>query len=192
VTATVKRLAAAPVVPDAELLARLSEGDLDALGQLYDRWERDVRRFVQRLGVRPHDADDIVQLTFLDLAKSAVRYDGRSAARAWILGVAAIVVRRHRRSIARLFQGVAGAVFESRRPAPRQPDEAFTAEEEQHRFRDALEKLSPKKREVFVLVTMEGASGEEAAAALGIPVATVWTRLHHARKELREMLGGES
>ncbi len=48
----------------------------------------------------------------------------------------------------------------------------------------ALAALSPKKREVIVLVTIEGLSGEEVASLLAIPVATVWTRLHHARREL--------
>ena len=49
---------------------------------------------------------------------------------------------------------------------------------------EALASLSEKKREVVVLVTIEGMSGEEVAALLGIPVATVWTRLHHARREM--------
>ena len=41
---------------------------------------------------------------------------------------------------------------------------------------------------VFVMIVIEGAPGEEVAAALGLPLATVWTRLHHARRELREHL----
>jgi RNA polymerase sigma-70 factor (ECF subfamily) len=41
---------------------------------------------------------------------------------------------------------------------------------------------------VFVLVTLEGMSGEEASAVLGIPINTVWTRLHHARRALRAAL----
>jgi RNA polymerase sigma-70 factor (ECF subfamily) len=55
-------------------------------------------------------------------------------------------------------------------------------------MRRALFELSPKKREVFVLVALEGLSGEEVATTLGIPVNTVWTRLHHARSELRHAL----
>ena len=51
--------------------------------------------------------------------------------------------------------------------------------------------LSEKKREAFVLVTLEGLSGEEAAQALGVPVNTLWTRLHHARLELSAAIGEE-
>jgi RNA polymerase sigma-70 factor (ECF subfamily) len=53
------------------------------------------------------------------------------------------------------------------------------------RLQRAIDKLSDKKREVFVLITVEGLSGQDAAEVLNIPVNTVWTRLHHARLELR-------
>lgn len=178
----------AGIAPESALVERLAAGDLDALGKLFDRLEPDVRRFVQRLGVQASDADDLVQLTFLDVSRSAARFDPRLSGRAWVLGIAAIHVRRHRRSMARLLRAAAAHVFEAKRPEARTPDVAFESEESQARFREALEKLSDKKREVFVMVAMEGASGEEAAAAFGIPVATVWTRLHHARKELRATL----
>jgi RNA polymerase sigma-70 factor (ECF subfamily) len=104
------------------------------------------------------------------------------------MGIAAIHVRRHRRSVARLLRAAAAHVFEARRPDVRTSDDLYESEESQARFRKALEKLSDKKREVFVMVAMEGASGDEAAAAFGIPVATVWTRLHHARKDIRASL----
>lgn len=188
-TLAAKRTTAPAVASESALVERLAAGDLEALGKLFDRFESDVRRFVQRLGVQPSDADDLVQLTFLDVAKSAARFDPKCSARAWIMGVAAIHVRRHRRSVARLLRAAAAHVFEARRPDVRTPDASFESEQEQARFRKALEQLSDKKREVFVMVAMEGASGEDAAAAFGIPVATVWTRLHHARKELRAALG---
>ena len=53
---------------------------------------------------------------------------------------------------------------------------------------NALAELSAKKREVFVMVALEGVPPEAAAEALGIPIRTVWTRLHHARRELRARL----
>lgn len=180
------------IVADDELVARVADGKLDALGELFDRYQPDVRRLVYRLGVSAGDVDDVVQLTFLDLVKAAPRFDGRATARSWIFGIAAMVVRRHRRTLRRWMADLAGNVFESRRVAPQTPHDAFERGEEQHRFERALASLPDKKREVFVMVTMEGASGEEAAAALGVPLATVWTRLHHARLALRESLGAPS
>ena len=51
-----------------------------------------------------------------------------------------------------------------------------------------LEGMTEKKRSVLVLFELEGYSGEEIAQLQGVPVDTVWTRLHHARRELRERL----
>jgi DNA-directed RNA polymerase specialized sigma24 family protein len=45
-----------------------------------------------------------------------------------------------------------------------------------------------KNREAFVLIVLEGVEAEQAAAALGVPLGTLWTRLHHARRELRARL----
>jgi RNA polymerase sigma-70 factor (ECF subfamily) len=59
------------------------------------------------------------------------------------------------------------------------------------RFDAALAKLTEEKRLVFLMVEREGLSGEEVARALEIPVNTVWTRLHHARNELRRALAPE-
>ena len=185
---TARALRSASGADDASLIARVAAGNLDALGELFDRHEPDVRRLVRRLGTSPGDVDDLVQLTFVDLARSASRFDPAYSARSWLLGIAAMTVRRHRRSLSRWFRNLAGHVFEQRRAMPRTPAEDLERAEEQARFEDALARLPTKRRDVFVLVTMEGASGEDAAAALGIPVATVWTRLHYARKQLRALL----
>jgi RNA polymerase sigma-70 factor (ECF subfamily) len=68
------------------------------------------------------------------------------------------------------------------------PERRLVLSVEGARAQRALSRLSAKKREVFVLVALEGMSGAEVANALHIPVATVWTRLHHARLELRAAL----
>jgi RNA polymerase sigma factor (sigma-70 family) len=168
---------------DAEILARIHGGEIGALGALYDRYDGDARRVVARLGVPSSDVDDVVQLTFLDVLGAAARYDGRESARSWLLGLAVMQVRRRRRSFARV---LAKAVAWGREPSPSPPtpEESSATSQRAERVRRALEALSPKKREVLVLVTIEGLSGEEVARLLEIPVATVWTRLHHARREL--------
>ena len=56
----------------------------------------------------------------------------------------------------------------------------------------ALERLSAPKREVLLLAEVHGFSGEEIATMLGVPIGTVWTRLHHARREMRDILGGKA
>jgi RNA polymerase sigma-70 factor (ECF subfamily) len=99
------------------------------------------------------------------------------------------MVRRQRRSVARMATRL-GAWLRSREERRSDtPSEMFDERETAARLSRALAELSPRKREVFVMVALEGASGEEAAAALGVPLNTIWTRLHHARNELRRALG---
>ncbi len=176
---------------DEALIAAIAGGRLEALGQLFDRFAPVVFRYVQRLGVSGADADDLVQATFLEITRAAPRFDVGLSARSWILGVATILVRRHRRSFARSAARLLAWAHlgHDGEQAPSAHDE-LERSEERRLFREALDELSPKKREVFTLVVLEEMSGEEAARVLGVPVNTVWTRLHHARRELRQRLGG--
>lgn len=169
---------------DAELLGAIASGNLDALGELFDRHEPDVRRYIARLGVAPGDVDDLVQGTFLEVVRAAERFDPAHPARSWLLGIATVMVRRHRRSLGRALTRLLGLTTAPRAPGPERPDQLYELDESTRRLHAAFSRLSAKKREVFVLCTFEGLSGAEVARALGIPVNTVWTRLHHARQEL--------
>ncbi len=173
---------------DAALLARVRDGDLGALGELYDRHAESVRRVLARLGLRPGDADDLTQATFLDVVRAAASYDGRDSARPWLVGMAVMRARRHRRSITRWAAHLVSVGREPSPPATATPEAALDRQQQAQRAQRALDALAPKKREVFVLVVLEGLSGEEVATTLGVPVATVWTRLHYARRELRDAL----
>lgn len=186
-------LAPATALPtlDPELLSRIAAGDLESLGALYDRYAGDVRTFLLRVGVRQAELDDVVQQTFLEVVRAAKNFDGRACARPWLLGVSAAMARRNRRSFART---VARLKLWTKAMADRRPDtpaESLEGEEAKLRAAEALAALSEGKREAFVLVVLEGASGEEAAAALGVSVNTIWSRIHHARVELRAKLLGE-
>lgn len=177
---------------DPRLLERMRDGDMGALGILFDRYAQDIRRVVTRLGVVPADVDDLVQLTFLEAMRAADQYDGRMHAKPWLAGIAVMMVRRHRRSLGRLVQRLADW---AREPSPETQEttaaDAYETHEMARRAERALAQLSAKKREVFILVAMEGLPGEQVASALSIPVATVWTRLHHARLDLRQLLSEE-
>ena len=184
----VRAAPATAIVSDEALIARIAGGDLDALGICFDRHAAHIRHFVRRLGVSANDVDDLVQLTFIDLSRAAHRFDGRTAARTWLLGIAAIIVRRHRRSLRQLLSRITSARERPQRP-PETPDAQYESAEDYQRFLAAVSRLSPKRREVFVMITMEGASGEDTARSLGIPLSTVWTRLFHARRRLQTELG---
>ncbi len=174
---------------NGDALAGIVAGDFSCLGLLFDRYAVDVGRFIARLGILEGDVDDLVQATFLAVPKAAANFRGGDV-RAWLLGLAVNLVRRHRRSIARMAARVAAWARDQGADPPETPGQAFEAREGERRVARALAGLSRKKREVFVLIVMEGVGAEQAAALLGIPLGTVWTRLHHARRELRARLQG--
>ena len=173
---------------DAQLIAAIASADLEALGQLFERYEPALRRYLGRLGVSASDADDLVQATFLEVPRAAKRFDPMQAASPWLFGIATMMARRQRRSLMRSARRVAEWTRLVRREPPPTPAALADASRAERRLAAALERLAPKKREVFILITLEGWSGEAAAAALGVPINTIWTRLHHARVELQKAL----
>lgn len=178
-----------PRPPDVALVAACAEGDREALGLLFDRHHRDVFRFVSRLaGPAFTEVDDVVQATFLTAFRAAGAFRGGAQVRTWLFGIAAQVLRHHRRSLwrrlARL-RGLFEQVSVEPPPAPRRPDIDFERREDLLRLQAALGRLSAAQREAFVLCDLEETPGIEAAAALGLPAGTLYRRLHEARVALR-------
>jgi RNA polymerase sigma factor (sigma-70 family) len=174
---------------DAALLSRIESGDWAALGALFDVHGAAVRRFIRNAGVPASDVDDLVQQTFLDVPHASRRFDSRFSGRSWLLGIAAIIVARHRRSWGRqVARQAAWASDPALRPAQNDTWGELEWRQGAQRALGALRRLTSKKREVFEMIVLEDISGEEAARTLGVPVATVWTRMHHARRDLRRLL----
>ena len=167
---------------DADLLQRIAAGDVEALGALYDRHARALLAFARR-AAPSEDAEDIVQNVFLRALSCAGRFDRDAAtARPWLFGIAVRVASERRRSLRRFGAAVLRLAAFGRRAVEPAAVERTDVER-------ALAALSPQKRDVLLLVEVEELTCEEAASALGVPVGTVWTRLHHARRELRKLLG---
>jgi RNA polymerase sigma factor (sigma-70 family) len=162
---------------DGALLARVAQGDTAALGSLYDRYAPGLLRFARRLD--PDEAEDIVQTTFMRVLRLAAGFDPQTAsARSWLFSITAHVIQERRRKLRRW---AAALLRLSEQPLRSAPVIADTRPDlDRH-----LARLSAAKRTVLVLAEIEGFACEEIASMLSIPVGTVWTRLHHARRELR-------
>lgn len=173
-----------PPASDPELVRRLARGEIGALGELYDRYGEALRRFVARATWDAEDVDDLVHATFLEAAKSAARYDGRPTCRPWLVGIAAHLLRRRRQSFGRLFAVLTS--LRSRRTTAADPRPSLHARTDLDR---ALARLSEAKRVTLLMAEVEGFTCQEIATAMHVPVGTVWTRLHAARRELRRSLG---
>jgi len=177
---------------DAELWERAVEGEPEAFGILFERHARPVYNYLFRRTADWSLAEDLTSVVFLEAWRR--RRDVRlqhDLALPWLLGVATNVLRNRRRS-----QWRYRAALE-RMPRERGEDFADDAnarlDDERH-MRSALRAMSrlPKReQDVVALCGWADLSYEEAAAALGIPVGTVRSRLSRARARLRE-LGGAS
>ncbi|MEP6651992.1 MAG: RNA polymerase sigma factor [Myxococcales bacterium] len=166
---------------DSDALMRVATGDVAAIATLYDRHAAALLQFASRLAGRG-DAEDLVHTVFMRVARRAATYDGRAAsARAWLFGIAMRVIQERRRSLARSFRAM------SRFSSGEVPGHA-SALGERWDIERALGALSEVQRTVLLLSDVEGFGGEEIAGMLEIPVGTVWTRLHHARRKLRTLL----
>ncbi len=178
---------------DEALLAASVIGDSTALGALFDRRHLSVYRFLARLsGTDRRDLDDLVQATFVEVARSAARFRGGSNVLTWIFGIAANVARHHTRGEVRRRSALAALGWQPV-PAAVRPDELTEQRDIMNRAQRVVAALPHDLRVVFVLCEIEEVSGVDAARALGVRPGTVWRRLHEARVAIRNaFLTGES
>jgi RNA polymerase sigma-70 factor (ECF subfamily) len=153
---------------------------------LYDAEAEFVQRAVARLAGPDSDLQDLVHEVFVIAIRRLSSFEGRSTIRTWLYGIAVRVVAewRRRRKL-RQFLGLSAAPEPVDRTTPA---DVFEFRERALLVYRILDRMSEKKRAVFILHEMEGLSGEEIAASVGCPVKTVWTRLFHARQDFARAL----
>jgi RNA polymerase sigma-70 factor (ECF subfamily) len=165
-----------------ELLARCRSGDGGAQRAFYERYSPLVLRMARRLGTPPEELEDVVQEVFAVAFRKLPKFTG-SEPSSWIYRICALEVQ-HRHRTRRVRQAISRIFDSGLAPANIESQERVTARHEaERRVGEILQRMNPKKREVFVLFEIEGLSGEAIAARIGCPVDTVWTRLFHARRE---------
>jgi len=172
---------------DEDLVRRSAGGDARAFERLAARHQAALYRYALRICGSERDAEDALQDGLLAAWRGATTFRGESAARTWLFQVVIHACRRrHRRRAGEpdRHQGVdeAAAI-----PAdgPRQDDRA-AARQVGAALDRALAAMADEAREVLLLRDVEGLSGEETAAALGLGLGAMKSRLHRARLELKE------
>jgi RNA polymerase sigma-70 factor (ECF subfamily) len=106
--------------------------------------------------------------------------------RAWIFGICAGLARNYRRRAFRRLETLSGGPLDT--PAGDDPEQVLDAHRKRRRAERALETLGPEQRAVFVLFEVEGMSGKAIAELLDVPLGTVHSRLHAARRALLEAI----
>lgn len=169
------------------LVERVKAGDLGAFNQLYQATREDAARALANLLGRRSDLEDLLQEVYLRLLTAAKRFRGDSQFRTFLYRVCANVAFMHLRWHRRRPEEPVAEPPEQVSAAPSPEGEAARKQAERL-VQQALWKLTPKKRVVFVYHELCGMGPEEIGQAVGTSPNTVRSRLHHARLEFQEAL----
>lgn len=174
---------------DKELLRLAGEGDEASVRRLFRSHAPRLHRHVSRiLGADDPDVDDVVQQIFLAALDGASRFDGRSTVSTWLFGIAtrraldAARARWRRQRFRRLGAQVGFGGFASR------PDRMYDASSEAE---EALSRLTPDQRTVFLLHDVEGYTFAEISEVTGLGISTLHGRLQSSRKHIERVAGEE-
>lgn len=171
---------------DEALITRIAAGDRLAMQVLYARHHVRVYRFILRLVGNTTTAEDLISEVFLDVWRQAAKFEARSAASTWLMAIArfkALSMLR-RKPEEELDEETAEAIED---PAD-DPETTVQKKDKGEILRKCLSALSSDHREIIDLVYYHEKSVEEVAEMVGIPEATVKTRMFYARKRLSELL----
>jgi RNA polymerase sigma-70 factor, ECF subfamily len=173
---------------ESALIVRLQQGEVAALGQLYETHRARVYRTALGITRDERAAEDVLQECFIRLYTYAGSVDPERPLRPWLYRVTVNLCydwasRRPAKALDDVLEWISG--LSSAVPAP---DHRTEEQETVQVVREVVAQLPPTHRAVLVLFYMENLSLEEIAQVLDLPVGTVKSRLHYARRRLREML----
>ena len=183
-------------ISDRELWARAVDGDREAFGRIFDRHARTVYNHLFRRTADWSEAEDLTSTVFLHAwrRRSETVLD-RDSALPWLLGIADGLASNTRRRLRRA-EGLLRRLVSHDEPVGDHADRVAGLVDDERRMSEvhrALSRLPRHEREVVELCVWSGLDQQAAAAALGIAVGTVKSRLHRARRRLgADLVGGRT
>jgi RNA polymerase sigma-70 factor (ECF subfamily) len=192
---------------DAELVASALKGSQDAFRELVERFERPVYSLIVRMVQDPATAEDLAQEAFVKAYRSLRSYDPSRKLSSWLFKIAHNTTIDHlRRNAPETVpleappdqeEGRGGLAAVLADGSVENPAAAAERRDMARSLERAIARLRPEYREAVVLFYIEGASYQEICEVTGLPLGTVKTNLHRARKELAEEMtamgwGGET
>jgi len=184
---------------DAQFIDNLRAGDAAAFERLVDRYSGDIYALLYRLTSNAEEASDLTQDTFMRALRSIKTFRGDSELKTWLYRVAINESRnrfrwwkRRRREQTISLDATIGdsttTFSDTLIDRSISPEDAALANEREYALKAALLELPEVFREAVILCDVEGLSYEETAAALGVNLGTVKSRISRGRSELRERL----
>jgi RNA polymerase sigma-70 factor (ECF subfamily) len=179
---------------DQELLrAYADSSDMESLGAFFGRYQDSLLRFIGKFLGDGERAQDVVQETFLQVARHPRKLIEIDSCHNWLLTVARNIgithLRRDTRA-RRLAERAGGLRAAEAEETSAARTAALEREETRRRVREEIDKLSPRHRELVLLKVVEQKSYKEIASITGLTVTNVGYLLHNAMKELTRRLEG--
>lgn len=176
--------------PDNQLVAAAAGGDRDAFGLLVTRYQDRLFNTLVRVGANPEDAADIVQDAFVQAYLKLASFQGASQFYTWLYRIAMnlSISRRRRKRPSHSLDALHDAAGEEPIDRGESPEGVALSHERVAAVQEALVRLADQPRRILVLREIEGASYEQIAEILELPIGTVRSRLFRARMQLREQL----
>jgi len=177
---------------DVGLVRDIAAGSADALAALYDKYAPSVFALARRIVSRPEDAEEVVQDVFSQVWHQASRYQqARASVAGWLVMLARtraidrLRARRARPDAGDLNPPAAGIALMSADP---DPEELTVSAQNAARVKSACASLPTELRSLLDLAFYQGLTHSEIAAATGLPLGTVKTRLRSAMDLLRQQM----
>jgi len=170
-------------------LRRARSDSTEALAEVLEAHRPLICRLARRVAGDGADLDDVIQEALIAVATSLGRFRGECKLSTWVAGITVRTATRH--ALRRRRETLATDPSLPDGPAIGTHDDpvaAVRARDLEARLRASIDSLDPDHRAVVALRHIEGLSLQEVARALGVPLGTVKSRLHHARRALRVML----
>ena len=184
-------------ITDIEMAQRCRARDREAIRAIVTANNQRLFRTAWSILKDRGEAEEAVQSAYVSAFANLDTFEGRSSLSTWLTRIVvneALGRLRAQKRRRNQLEGAGVAVLEDYREAfmrgseARPPDVALAREQMRRLLEQAVAMLPETFRTVFVLREVEGLSGEETAEALDLPVATVKTRLHRARRKLQQIL----
>lgn len=167
------------------LMRQIAKGDKRAFAKLYRELETPTLRFIQSRLNDPFEANDILHDVFMEIWRSAGKFEGRSMVRTWVFGIA------YRKTMDAFRKKKRVEVWSD---IPEQPDPSESADmvlnatQEARHLRSCIDCLSSEHRLAISLAFYEDMTYEEIAEVAGVPSGTIKSRVFHAKKLLLQCL----
>jgi RNA polymerase sigma-70 factor (ECF subfamily) len=168
------------------VVIRCQVGDRGALEELIGRLHPRLRGFLQKLLTGPGDVDDVAQDVWFDVFRGLPKLENVDSFLPWFYRIA----RNRAYRLLRRRKGHMESIERIDAVASEQPEDEFSAEDAS-RVYAALDRLTAEHREVLLLRFIEQMSYDDLARVTGCPIGTVRSRIHNAKRGLREILNRE-